>query len=841
MAIGFRTEALLHLVAFSLALLLCPAPSAAQADSATSTASQQTITVRGDDSYPPFSFIDLSGKPSGFDNEMMRAAAAAVGLKPEIRLGPWNEVRRDLEDGRIDALSGMAFTEERAKLALFSTPLVRTSGAVFVRRGSGIRSEAEARGRAIVVQAGDFLHDHALAAELTDKLTTVASQADALRMLATGNHDCALLGRLQGQYLVRQLKLDGIEAMGGPILSRDYCFAVNRNRPDLVAKLNEGLGKIGSSGEAERIHGKWFGRPGGGETVARQTAIIATAVIVPLGLLLAVVLVWSAVLRRRASASAADLNRESAGRRTAEEALQGNQARLQSLTSAMSELLALHEIVRDKSGSPVDYRILEVNPAWERSVGVPRARAIGSLATDVFASATAPYIDIYSRVASTGQPESFETHYAPLNKDFLVSVFSPAPGQFATVTTDITVHKQAELERRRVDEQIQQTQKLESLGVLAGGLAHDFNNLLTGILGNADLASHDLPPMSSARQSIEEIENAARAAADMCRQMLAYSGRGRFLVERVDLSALARDMMQLLNITVSKKAVLRSFLADNLPPIEADATQLRQIVMNLVMNAAEAVGDANGVVTVTTAAVDCTKGYLLDTYLREDLPEGRYVYCEVSDTGVGMSAETRRRIFEPFFTTKTRGRGLGLAAVLGIVRSHHGAIRIYSEPGKGTTVKVLFPAAPEGPGAAPLRTDSWDARTMTGSGTILLADDEAMVRSVGRRLLERAGFRVVLACDGMETVEIVRTRGAEIDCVLLDLTMPGLDGEETFRAIKAIRPGLPVILTSGYNHQDVTSRFAGRGLAGFVQKPYQMSNLVGEVLRALGQTPSQHG
>ena len=383
--------------------------------------------------------------------------------------------------------------------------------------------------------------------------------------------------------------------------------------------------------------------------------------------------------------------------------------------------------------------------------------------------------------------------------------------------------EQIEEQRRHLETQVLQAQKLESLGVLAGGIAHDFNNLLTGVLGNAQLAQYDLPPVSPVREYVEEIEQAARRAAELCRQMLAYSGKGRFVVQPIDLSEVVEEMGHLLEVSISKKAALKCDLAEGLPAITADATQIRQIILNLITNASEALGEHSGVISVSTGVMDCDRVYFRTTYLDEDLPEGRYVYVEVADTGCGMDQDTCGKIFEPFFTTKFTGRGLGLAAVLGIVRGHRGAIRVYSEPGEGTTFKVLFPAVDQP--ATPHRGETAAPEELRGTGTVLLVEDEEHVRKTGQHMLERMGFTVLTAVDGREGVRVFREHADEIDCVLLDLTMPNMDGVEAFQELRRIREGVPVILASGYNEQDATQRFTGKGLAGFVQKPYGMQDL----------------
>ncbi len=386
-------------------------------------------------------------------------------------------------------------------------------------------------------------------------------------------------------------------------------------------------------------------------------------------------------------------------------------------------------------------------------------------------------------------------------------------------------------EQRNLEQQMLHSQKLESLGVLAGGIAHDFNNLLTGILGNADLAKAEMSSLAPARTSLEGIEVAARRAADLCRQLLAYSGRGRFVIQPIDLQELVEEMGHLLSVSISKKVVLKYHFAKDLPAIEADATQLRQIVMNLIVNASEAIGERSGVISITTGLAHCDAAYLRGCFTAEGIKESDFVCLEIADTGRGMEKATLDRIFDPFFSTKFTGRGLGLAAVLGIVRGHKGAIRVYSEPQRGTTFKILFPAS-ESPArrlAPTVRAPS----PFQGKGLVLLADDEETIRNLGRRMLQRLGFEVVVAEDGRQAVESFKAMHEKVCLVILDLTMPHLDGEACFRELRLIRPDVKVILSSGYNEQDVVNRFAGKGLAGFIQKPYTSQELLAKMRDAL--------
>jgi two-component system, cell cycle sensor histidine kinase and response regulator CckA len=397
---------------------------------------------------------------------------------------------------------------------------------------------------------------------------------------------------------------------------------------------------------------------------------------------------------------------------------------------------------------------------------------------------------------------------------------------------DITRRKEAEEERRKVEEKLQQTQKLESLGVLAGGIAHDFNNMLMVVLGNAELAQMEISETSPAKQRLEDINNVAIRAAELCKQMLAYSGKGRFVVRPIDLSEVVGEMGRMLDVSVSKKAILKYNLAKGLPSIKADAAQIRQIIMNLIINASEAIGEKSGAISVKTGLMECDSRYLKEIQFHNDIKEGPYVYLEIADTGSGMDKATMEKIFDPFFTTKFTGRGLGLAAVLGIVRGHNGGLMVHGEPDKGTTFRVLFPAVMSIPESTSLenkkKADAWK-----GSGTILLVDDDESIRSLCRLLLERIGFDVLLACDGRNAIEVFNENRNKIRCIILDLTMPHMDGEETFRELRRIDPDIRVIMSSGYNEQEIAQKITGKGLSGFIQKPYSLNNLTDMLKKVL--------
>lgn len=396
-----------------------------------------------------------------------------------------------------------------------------------------------------------------------------------------------------------------------------------------------------------------------------------------------------------------------------------------------------------------------------------------------------------------------------------------------------------EEERNRLEEQIRQAQKLESLGVLTGGIAHDFNNLLMGILGNAELAEEGAEDPEVA-ESLENIRTGAKQAADLCRQMLAYSGHGRVIMQTVHINHVLQQLADLLKTSISKKARMQLDLAEGLQPVRADISQIRQVAMNLITNAAEAVGDAEGTILVRTSMRYCTEDFLGRTYLAENLPAGDYVVLEVVDTGCGMDQQTLERIFDPFYTTKFTGRGLGLAAVLGIVRSHGAALDVASKPKQGTRFSVYLPVDPE-PEIPTAAADDRATLDWRGQGTVLIAEDEPSVRFTIARMLKKLGLDVIEAEDGFEAVERMKKDHSKVQLLILDLNMPRMSGYEALCNIRGFDPDVPVLLSSGYSEEESTRDFSQLNLSGFIEKPYSVERLVAAVRDAFENPQKRAG
>jgi len=466
-----------------------------------------------------------------------------------------------------------------------------------------------------------------------------------------------------------------------------------------------------------------------------------------------------------------------------------------------------------------------VNPAFEKVSGYSSGEVIGKTPNIVKSDKhDASYYVHMWQVLKGG--ETWKGHFINQAKDGtlyeVTQTISPIFDKSDEITGYSAVQHDVTAERK-AEQKVQHADRLESLGVLAGGIAHDFNNLLTVILGNAAIGIRKTEATSPSLKYLKSIEDASHSAADLCKQMLAYSGKGKFVVKPVCLSELVESMGKLLDVSRAKNVVLKYHLHEHLLPIDADIAQMQQVILNLITNASEAIEGKSGVVSISTGVMQADADYLGGCLGDEHLEIGRYVYVEVSDTGCGMDAEMQTKIFDPFFTTKFTGRGLGMSAMRGIVKGHHGGLRIYSEVGKGTTIKVILPISHEY--VESLHEQNNTKQNWRGAGTVLIIDDEESIREIASVMLEDCGFHVLTACDGLDGVEVFRQNQKRISLVLLDMTMPKMNGVSCFTELCNIQSDIQVILSSGYSEEDISSRFSGKGLAGFIQKPYSPEKL----------------
>lgn len=487
-------------------------------------------------------------------------------------------------------------------------------------------------------------------------------------------------------------------------------------------------------------------------------------------------------------------------------------------------------------------RILAVNQAFCRLFQTTEAGAVGRMVNELFHQEHDQSLQEYlSRFApeAASRPIRLRRRLAggtTIEIEATYSRFSLSNGttRLLSVIRDATDAVRQEAERLDMEKRLLQSQRMESLGLMAGGVAHDFNNMLTGILGNTSLALMNLPNGSPIRDDLQRVEQICFQAAELCQQLLAYSGRGRFEVRAVRLNDLIGEMHHLLQVSIHKKIRLQLDLDPALPSADLDVPQIRQLILNLVINASEAIGDCEGTIRIGTSRFTADADALAGFQAAESAGPGAFIRLEVADSGAGIQPDDLQNIFDPFFSTKFTGRGLGLAAVQGIVRGHGGALRVESEPGRGATFTFLFPIGTQPAPSTPALQAAPESPTPVPAARILVVDDEPTIRNLAARILGLRSHQVTLASEGSEALDVFRAGPEAFDCVLLDLTMPRMSGHEVMEAMRALNPRMPILIMSGYSEADIARKFHGISPTGFIQKPFNAAELTRQVELCLG-------
>jgi signal transduction histidine kinase/ABC-type amino acid transport substrate-binding protein/ActR/RegA family two-component response regulator len=813
--------------------------------------------------HVPAISMGQDGVARGFYVDMLQEVAAREHWELQFVPGTWQQGLDRIRTGEIDLISSAARTPEREAFLDFSTESSFTVWSIlYAHPKSGIRTILDVQNRRIGLMRGDVNGNHFR--ELCAKFALSVNFEEfgnfevLLRAVEAGQVDGGVVVNTFGYSQESRFKVERTPVVFNPF---DIYFAVRKGHDAEVLRALDSYLREGKPNQDSGYHRalkRWL-------TPQLKTGLPPWVHWVGFGITAALalaVLVAMAFKRQVAHATAEirglneGLEKELAGRLRREEQI----LHMASGVSGSYGETFFHELVRhlaQATGADVAF-VGEIIPG-------EGSRMVRTLAVCID---HAPARTLEYPLAGTPCERAFKGEFCVIPQAVQEQFSQPgflkdlgaqgyigaplvdsqnailghlavlrrtpieAPGEALSLLRIFSARAAAELERRKseaarqvLERQMQHAQKLESLGVLAGGIAHDFNNLLTAMLGHLNVAQAKLAPESPAHPNLESLERVIHRAADLTRQMLAYSGKGRFVVRPYDLNHVVQEVTHLLEVSIPKKIALRFDLAPNLPPVEADAAQIQQVIMNLVTNAADAIGNHEGTIRLTTGSTQLDRTYLDQVFQGQDLRPGAYVTLEVSDTGCGMAPKVLERIFEPFFTTKVAGRGLGLSATMGILKGHRAGMRIYSEPGHGTTFKLLFPTGEAGPAeqATPPATI-----VLPRKATILLVDDEEMIRDAATAALESLGLTVITAENGLQAVEAVQRPDLTVDLVLMDLTMPQMDGREAFQAIHRSHPNLPVILCSGYNEQESIQAFTGRGLAAFLQKPY--------TLRVLEQT-----
>ncbi len=763
----------------------------------------------------PFTFADPAGKPTGFSYDLFRAVAEDQKLEVEYLLLPWNDILDRFKAGEIDVICNVVDTPERRAYIDFSATTIFLRGAAYTRRDAPpLRTVADLKGRSVATLRNSRSHEYLRTRDWAVEFRYFDNMILSIDAVHEGRADMFVATRMVADYQLRQRGYRDIVVAPLELPGLDFRehFGVRPGHPELLARLNDGLIAVQRNGTYDHLYEKWIGPLEARSLRWRDIQAFA----LPLGVLLLAVIAGFVWQRHQ-------LRRE---RRQAE-ALRQSEEQLSLVIDGSQDGFWDWDL---RTGG------VSRSARWAEMLGYHNLNEVPAT-RDGFANLIHP--DDRARVMSDEQSlwsgnDRFQVEFRMRTRSGgwkwildrgKVVARNPATGEprrIAGTHTDITARKLAEQENEKLNRKMLETQKLESLGVLAGGIAHDFNNLLTVILGNASLSHAEARQNEAERTRLATIVTAAKRAADLCRQLLAYAGKGAFMVERLDLNRVTQETARLLELSVHA-CRLEFDLAPGLPAIEADPSQIRQIIMNLVLNAAEAIGAKPGRIKVTTSPVTLRDGDLPEALPAGVHPAGAFVRLEVDDDGSGMSPEVRQKIFDPFFTTKFAGRGLGLAAVLGIVRSHQGALTVQSAAGRGSTFRIYLPASPGGPvelfSAPPIPPAA------SNSGTVLVADDEDSVRHVITAVLKRAGYQIVAVENGDEALKRFTAEPDRFQLAMLDITMPGLDGLTALRRIRELRPALPCIILSGHSEQEAAGPFGGSGATIFLQKPFDLADL----------------
>jgi signal transduction histidine kinase/ABC-type amino acid transport substrate-binding protein/ActR/RegA family two-component response regulator len=825
--------------------------------------------------HRPATFQDTAGKVQGFYVDMVAEVCRTKGWELKFVPGSFAEGLERMRRGEVDLGTSVAFTEERARYLDYGREVSFTVWSIlYANPRTPIQNVFDVQDRRVAVMKSDMnaahFKDLCQRFEVKPVFVEVPSFDDVLKAVASGTADAGVTTNIIGYAREAEYKVVRTPLVFNPFPT--YFATTQGRNGDLLQALDVYIAagrNNPESGYAKAVD-RWMHPGGAAGGVPRWVPRAALALVLLLAVTSAAMLLFRQRVRlatAKVSALNQELKEELAERRRQEDMILNVASGVSAATgdTFFQELVRYLAQAAGADAAIIGEAFLKDGEEWARTLAVfidgePCAAFEYSLAGSPCRKVYRGEPCIYAEDVQQRFPD-FQ-----LLRELGVSGYVGCPlldasgrslGMMAVLKRQADTHPEetasllrifssrataelgrraAERERLLMEQQMQHVQKLESLGLLAGGIAHDFNNLLTAMLGHLNIAQVRLSPESPAVPALANLERIIHRTAELTRQMLAYSGKGRFVVQHHDMNRVISEMVHLLEVSISKKVALRLTLAESAAPIKADAAQIQQVLMNLVTNAADAIGDKDGTIRISTAVARLDRAYLDQVFHGQELQPGDYTILEVQDTGCGMSPETLSRIFDPFFTTKPTGHGLGLSATLGILRGHHAGLKIYSEQGRGSTFKVLFPSA----GSAPEQKSPPQVSQASLEGLrVLLVDDEAILRESTTEALRTLGVKVTLAADGQEAVDLVAGNSGAFDLVFMDLTMPRMDGRRAFQEIQKICPGLPVVLTSGYNEQESIQDFIGRGLAGFLQKPYTLNALRETLQRCLRPADSR--
>ena len=774
--------------------------------------------------------LDAAGHPTGFSPALLAAAAKEMDIPIVFVVRPWNQLLRDIRAGEVDVLSTTGYTPERAEFLDFSTTVIELRPGAFMRnKGDRPKDVADLSHFRVAVQKDSLFEAYLRKMGHRGEFVYRDSVPERLAAVTNGDADVALaavgLRTTEVNVIPKQERGNLVPIrLEYPGLSYRMYFSVRKGDHARLAILNEGLTRIRDNGVYTHIYESWIGPLRDQQVRWRDVWVYVVSVTV-LGVIALGIMIWQRRFLNRLASQA--------------RALRDGEEKLKLVLEAGdhgywdAEFAAGIVELSDRAMTMLGYQPDELSPtfkSWLEHVHPDDVQLAKKAHVVALAAGKRNYAFDHRVRAKSGEWRWIQVK----GKVLEINPDGTAKRAAGTVT-DVTERKLAEAERAEMQTRVLEAQQLESIGLLAGGVAHDFNNLLTVVSGSTELARLELADRGRTQYHLDQIEGAAKRAADMCRQMLVSAGRGSITLAAVDLNAAITDTMQLVKASVPTSAVLELELAPRLPLIEADPTQIRQIIMNLVINAGEALAPSGGKVRLHTSVAVPVAREGERVILAAGNSQQEAILFTVADNGSGMPPDIARRIFEPFFSTKFTGRGLGLAATIGLIRSFGGSLFLSSEVGKGTTFRLFFPRSTRSLPNGPANKPQGQAPGTVFSAHLLVVDDEPTVLAVASAILTHHGYIVTRARDGMEAVEKFSAAPEAFDAVLLDLTMPEKDGATVLQEIRQIRPGIRVLMMSGFGPAHVTSRLPKDNPPAIVRKPFSGEALLEAIAAMLRQ------
>ncbi|OQX12163.1 MAG: hypothetical protein BWK76_18055 [Desulfobulbaceae bacterium A2] len=783
--------------------------------------------------YFPYTFINPDGVPAGFSVDLIRAVTRVMGMELEITAAPWEQARKQLENGDIDLLPMMAFSRERDQQFDFSPPHTIAYDAFFTRKDAKpFKSIEDLKGHRLIVMQGDQAHDFLHSSGLVDAQDLILTDSipEALRLLASGRGDAALMPKLVGHLVIHELQLNNL--IQAPALieayNRPFSFAVRDGNQLLLERLNQGLAISKQTGQYREIYQKWFGSVEQADWTLNPVLHYIITLALALLLIGGGLLLWTVSLRRQVAARTRTLEAEIAERKQAER-------RFRQVTETIREVFWLCSL---------DWReFYYISPAYEQLWG----RSCEELYRNPRSWLEA-VVEDDRRLLREAMPKTFSSdtkeilfpEYRIQHPDgsvvwisaraFPVFDAEGQPYRIAGIAGNITERKQAEKEREKLQGQLAKVQKMDSVGRLAGGVAHDFNNMLGVILGRTEMALRQMDPALPLYGSLQEIQKAARRSADLTRQLLAFASRQTITLRVLDLNETVEDMLKMLRRLIGEDIDLAWMPGYPLWLIRMDPGQIDQILANLCVNARDAIAGV-GRISIETKNITLDGNYCAE---HAGSTPGDHVRLNVSDTGCGIAHEELGKIFEPFYTTKEvgQGTGLGLATVYGIVKQNNGYLTVYSEPGQGSTFTLYLPRHR---GEIETAEHLAPAMAVGGHETILLVEDELPLLQMTEKMLVQLGYTILCAASPVEALQLAEQHAGSIEMILTDVVMPQMNGRDLSQRLLARHPQAKCLFMSGYTADVISHRGMIDEKVNFIQKPFTVLELSSKVREVLEQ------